>query len=103
MLPAGSQPKQLLLCSAPTAVPYLPRRLIFFSDGPSSSNASSTVPPPSPTPPSSVYLKWRPKLTWISYPLFTKPSGSRSGSAAGKRSDQTRSLLRSPSMVALNS
>ncbi|BHF78396.1 hypothetical protein SprV_0602150900 [Sparganum proliferum] len=54
------QPKQLLLFSAPTAVPSSLGRYKFYGDGPSTSEASSTVASPSPTPQSPVSLKWRP-------------------------------------------
>ncbi|BHF59604.1 hypothetical protein SprV_0100256500 [Sparganum proliferum] len=74
------QPKELLLFSAPTAVPKSPRRHKIFSDGPSISEASTTAPPPSPTPPSPVCLKWRPTPTSASHPLSMKPSGSYSSS-----------------------
>ncbi|BHF64207.1 hypothetical protein SprV_0200720700 [Sparganum proliferum] len=51
------QPKELLLFSAPTEVPYSRRRHKCNSDGPSTSEASSTVPPPSPTPSLPVCLE----------------------------------------------
>nr|VZI40636.1 unnamed protein product [Spirometra erinaceieuropaei] len=77
------QPKQLLLFSAPTGVPYSPRRRKLFSDEPSTSDASSTVPPPSSTLASFVCFKWRPTLTATFRPLSKKSSVPCSNSPAG--------------------
>ncbi|BHF58057.1 hypothetical protein SprV_0100100600 [Sparganum proliferum] len=60
------QPKELLFFSMLTEIPYSLGRRKSYNDEPSISEASSTVPPPSPTPPSSVCLKWRPTSTLTS-------------------------------------
>ncbi|BHF58504.1 hypothetical protein SprV_0100145600 [Sparganum proliferum] len=69
------QSKQLLLCSAPTAVPYSLRRRKLYSNGLSTSEAASTVPPPFLTSQSLVCLKWGPTSTSTSRPLSTKSPG----------------------------
>ncbi|BHF74160.1 hypothetical protein SprV_0401724400 [Sparganum proliferum] len=53
---------------APTAVSSSLRRHKFYSDRPSTSEASPTASPPSPTPPSPICLKRKPTLTSTSHP-----------------------------------
>ncbi|BHF68173.1 hypothetical protein SprV_0301120500 [Sparganum proliferum] len=74
---------------------YSPRKHKFYSDRPSTSEVSTSVHPPSPTPPSSLGLKWRPTSTSTPRPLSTKQSEPCSSSPAEKRPDHTASPPRS--------
>ncbi|BHF62768.1 hypothetical protein SprV_0200575400 [Sparganum proliferum] len=96
----GCLPKELLLSSAPTEVPYSLRRHKSYKDGPSTSEASSVVLPPSPTSPSSVCLKLRPNPNSPSCLLYMKPTKPCSSSSTGMHLDRAQSLLRSTSTAA---
>nr|VZI46074.1 unnamed protein product [Spirometra erinaceieuropaei] len=57
MVSTVRQPNQLLVYSAPTEVPYLPRKHKSYGYVPSTSETSSTAPPPSQTPPSKIFTR----------------------------------------------